>query len=740
MTAFEEFGVLPEIAKAVEEMEWNLPTDIQAEAIPAILGGGDVLMAAETGTGKTGAFCLPILQIVWETVRDQQMGKYPKPSGDQRAVGGSANTKWGLNMYDRDPLMAIDPDLTTCQSRDQQAWQGCRANRGLINSGKYYYEATVTDEGLCRVGWSTGKANRDLGTDKFGYGFGGTGKKSWNKQFDSYGESYGKDDVVGCFLDLHDGVVFFSKNGKIFAVASNLDPQLRNAAVFPAVVLKNAEMHFNFGDQPFKFPPPDGFVACSHAPANNVVMSDASAPAHPLAGGQSRPNAPMAIILEPTRELAEQALAEIRRFKKYLKDPTVRELCVVGGTNSRDQVDALHQGVDIIVGTPGRLEDLVASNDILLNNIRFFVLDEADGLLSQGNWALINRFHGKIPQVTPDGKRLQMIVCSATLHNFEVKKLADQMMRFPTWIDLKGQDSVPETVHHVLVKIDPKTDLSWQNMKRSVQTDGVHSGDRLSFQNWTPEVLSEAVKLLKAEYVVAAVRKFNMDQALIFCRTKLDCDNLERYLTNIDRNLTCVCLHGDRKPQERQQNLQAFKDARVRFLICTDVAARGLDIRGIPFVINVTLPDEVPNYIHRIGRVGRAERMGLAISLVATVQEKVWYHTCQSKGQSCHNTRLKDEGGCCIWYNEVGLMGEIEEHLGVTVPEVGKEMNVPVDEFEGKVTYGQKRQAIGTGYKDHVGLLQATVTQLADLEKRAQTSFLQLRYLNVPGANVGPQA
>ncbi len=138
--------------------------------------------------------------------------------------------------------------------------------------------------------------------------------------------------------------------------------------------------------------------------------------------------------------------------------------------------------------------------------------------------------------------------------------------------------------------------------------------------------MSEAVKLLKGEYCLAAIRAHKMDHGLLFCRTKLDCDNLERFLTRQqsgNQRITCVCLHGDRKPQERKDNLQKFKDKRVNFLICTDVAARGIDISGLPFMINVSLPDEKSNYVHRIGRVGRAERMGLAISLVSTVPEKV---------------------------------------------------------------------------------------------------------------------
>lgn len=115
--------------------------------------------------------------------------------------------------------------------------------------------------------------------------------------------------------------------------------------------------------------------------------------------------------------------------------------------------------------------------------VRFLILDEVDGLLTQGHRDFINRLYREIPNVSADGKRLQMIVCSATLHNFEVKKLADSLMHFPTWIDLKGQDSVPDTIHHCVCVIDPKLDTSWRNLKRHVETDGVHATDRLNYHS-----------------------------------------------------------------------------------------------------------------------------------------------------------------------------------------------------------------------------------------------------------------
>jgi len=125
MTAFEEFGVMPEIGKAVEEMDWLLPTDVQAEAIPLILGGGDVLMAAETGSGKTGAFCLPILQITWESLKDLKDGKTGPSSKVQ------ISDKWGMSFFDRGPALAVSPDGLKCQSREQKEWHGARAVKGV---------------------------------------------------------------------------------------------------------------------------------------------------------------------------------------------------------------------------------------------------------------------------------------------------------------------------------------------------------------------------------------------------------------------------------------------------------------------------------------------------------------------------------------------------------------------------------------------------------------------------------
>ena len=481
---------------------------------------------------------------------------------------------------------------------------------------------------LCRVGVSTSEASLDLGTCRHGFGFGGTGKKSNNKQFDSYGGSYGKADVIGFYLDLDAMEIWYSKNGEDLGQAFSIKGDLRNKVFYPAVVLKNAEMLFNFGETPFKFTPIEGYQAFSKASGAKLVENSKGSSGAGVTERKKVNNAPQAIIMEPSRELAEQTLNQLRQFQSKLPlQPSVTSLLVVGGVPAREQIAALKAGVDIVVATPGRLEDLVNTNELSLSQCRFFVLDEADGLLKAGYEPLINRLHEAVPKVTSDGRRLQMIVCSATLHAMEVRKLADRLMYFPTWVDLKGQDAVPETVHHVVVKINPGRDQGWRQYRNRITTDGVHARDRLD--QGSREEFSEAVKLMKAEYAVRAIDEHKMDYGIIFCRTKVDCDNLEQYLNRIgggknsNQEYSCTVLHGDRKPHERKANLEMFKQMEVKFLICTDVAARGIDIKGLPFMLNVTLPDEKSNYVHRIGRVGRAERMGLAISLVATVPEKV---------------------------------------------------------------------------------------------------------------------
>ena len=154
----------------------------------------------------------------------------------------------------------------------------------------------------------------DLGTDKFGFGFGGTGKKSHAKQFDNYGEAFGMHDVIGCLLDLQKGEIRFMKNGVDLGTAFTLNSQQKSMTFYPAVVLKNAEMAFNFGVKPFKHPPPADFIALTAAPKDFVKNNPISSISQNQGDtSKSINNAPQAIVIEPSRELAEQTYNQIQK-------------------------------------------------------------------------------------------------------------------------------------------------------------------------------------------------------------------------------------------------------------------------------------------------------------------------------------------------------------------------------------------------------------------------------------------
>ncbi|CAG2102596.1 unnamed protein product [Medioppia subpectinata] len=726
MTAFEEMGIMSEIAEAVERMEWTLPTDIQSEAIPLILGGGDVLMAAETGSGKTGAFCIPVLQIVWETLYDMK----------KSAKKEDTTHIWRLSPSDREMNLSLSPDGLSAQSKGDQRWQGCRANYGLRRDptsklNRFYFEVLFTDPGLARVGWSLAGANLELGCDGRSWGYGGTAKKSTAKQFSDYGQPFGdKFDVIGNIIDLDNNTISYTKGGRDLGIAFRLTKQIGEQNVFfPAICVKNAGITVRFTGTDC---PPNtvwvGNASGSQICSNNCGTSVASE-------SQNTKSGPKALIVEPSRELAQQTYDCITQFKKNLSGE-VKQALLVGGINARDQMDQLSAGVDIVVGTPGRIEELINNGNLVLDSCGFFVIDEVDALLQQGNQNLLMRWHSLLPRMFDDGRRLQMIVCSATLHNFDVKNFANRVMFFPIWVDLKGEDSIPETVHHVVYRVDPRQDLSWKSLRTSYKTDGVHYRDNMNYNSPDRETLSEAVKLLKCHYAVKAIDALNIDHAIIFCRTKVDCDSLENHFNaigggprNANNKYSCVCLHSDRKPHERNENLNKFKERKCNFLICTDVAARGIDIKGVPFVIQMTLPDEKSNYLHRIGRVGRAERMGLAISLVSVVQEKVWYHSnCSSRGKGCYETALTDAGGCCIWYNELQILADIEDSLNCIVDTIESDFKLQINAFDGKVTYGAKNTGQRYTYNDHVSQMADEVTQLSKLETNAQNSFLKFYF------------
>merc|ERR1719343_415704 len=476
--------------------------------------------------------------------------------------------------------------------------------------------------------------------------------------------------------------------------------------------------------------------------------------------------------------------------------------------NEQEQLRTLEDGVDICVSTLQKIMDYVRRGKLDMSQIKFLVLDEADDLQKKDDRKEIPRLNSQIKRGRKD--RVQTLFFSATLHTPEVVSMIDEITTRPIWVDLKGKDSVPETVHHVALYIDPMADMPWKDediadrakpadKKNKPETDLVHMKPSMSaIDSKYPGALknSENIKQMKPRYMVKMADLFNMNQCLVFCRTNVDCNNLEAYLnalggtkayggkmeTGKENPYSCVVLAGMRNQDERRQNLEAFKEGDVRFLVCTDVAARGIDIAGLPYVIQTTLPDDIENYIHRIGRCGRAERMGLAISIIATEREKVWYHKCPSRGKNCQpwpgNTKLTipfggdgklrrrddanwivDEGGCSIWYDEPTLIKQIEKRIGMPMkvmdpedfsvegvlespldPEYRKKAkaNVVVKEPPSRralkrkkeekavVVYGMKKDdaTMKTSAK-HTTALAPVVGELAALEKEIQQMFAE---------------
>eukprot|EP00808_Paulinella_micropora_P010228 g7851.t1 len=767
MAYFEGVGLGPELIQAVEDMDWNTPTDVQDEAMPLILGGSDVMIAAETGSGKTGAFCLPGLQLLYEHLRGEARVDMPARTSDAAAdkAGQDGAIDVRFDPAYADQIANISPDGRSVQTREQKRWGGARTNVGFLPKGKWFFEVEVQDEGLCRIGVCTQRAQRDLGTDALGFGFGGTGKAVHNRRYDDYGRMYGMGDVVGCLVDFDVKCIRFSLNGEDQGKAFGLPPQVAGEPLFPAVWLKNAQVMANFGSTPFRYPPSaamggTGFQSLSTAQLSETSAGQQHASSAP-SGGQpadARPGArdksggpspPLMLVMEPTRELAEQVSQEIEKFKKYLKEPSIKQALFIGGGEMRSNLQALQTGPHIVVGTPGVLAALIKSNKLKLNQLRLLVLDEADQLLETGNRTVMTHIHSAC------AGQVQVVICSATLHDPAIADLSKHLCHEPQWVDLKGKDSVPETVEHVVLEVDPRADNSWRN--ETFPTDGIHEHLRTPTQGFAPDVLSFAIKRRKPRLLLQVIEAFQMDQCIIFCRTQVDCDNVEKTLvaaggggggfqgkveSGKENIFSCAVLHGGRRQEERQANLQAFRDGDVRFLISSDVGARGLDISGLPFIVNFTMPDKPEYYIHRVGRVGRAGNPGLAISLIATEKERVWYHDCkrQDRGRGCRQMGIKKEiafgkykgDGCNIWYDEPGLRKMVEQRLGLS--QAGGLPVLNLSELQqGTAAILARAAAVraqadmlsgGVESRAHVEYMSPVAERLAGLEVQAQQTFL----------------
>ena len=288
-----------------------------------------------------------------------------------------------------------------------------------------------------------------------------------------------------------------------------------------------------------------------------------------VTGGAPAAQAPRrvrALILTPTRELAAQVEESVRTYGQYL---TLKSTLIYGGVNINPQIDALRRGVDILVATPGRLLDHLQQKTASLAHVEILVLDEADRMLDMGFIRDIRRILALLPA------RRQNLLFSATFSN-EIRQLADGLLHAPALIDVARRNAESELVAQLVHPVD-----AWR--KRELLTHLVSSGD------WR--------------------------QVLVFTRMKSGANRLAEYLCKA--GIEATAIHGNKSQPARTRALAGFKAGTVRVLVATDIAARGLDIEELPHVVNFELPNVPADYVHRIGRTGRAGSTGVAISLVS---------------------------------------------------------------------------------------------------------------------------
>jgi ATP-dependent RNA helicase RhlE len=272
------------------------------------------------------------------------------------------------------------------------------------------------------------------------------------------------------------------------------------------------------------------------------------------------------LILVPTRELAVQVYESVKTYGKYL---SLKCTAVYGGVDMTPQVKDLRAGVEILVATPGRLLDHIEQKTMNLSKVEILVLDEADRMLDMGFLPDIKRIIAMIPP------QRQSLLFSATFSE-EIKKLANKLLKEPALIEVAKRNSITDLITHVVYQVA-------RDRKRELLTHLIKSND--------------------------------LQQVLIFVRTKHGASRLAEQLEK--DHITATAIHGDKTQPQRLQALADFKQGRVRILVATDVAARGLDIEDLPYVVNFELPTTPEDYIHRIGRTGRAGLKGNAISLAS---------------------------------------------------------------------------------------------------------------------------
>ncbi|MDD7198477.1 DEAD/DEAH box helicase [Parafannyhessea umbonata] len=526
--SFAELGLDEHILRGIDALGFTTPTPVQEQAIPLVLTGRDVIASAQTGTGKTAAFALPILQLIEpysRAAREEQErlanaadvvepqadaqaapADATKPQVDALATPGDAPSAGVTDESAPDAGDAYDgPDVLADDVPDGSASVSARVDadgniRPTRRPRRRHHKAATKPEADSQDGARDAEGSRAADADKPKSGARRGGKSSASRKT--------------------------AKAHKSEAGRSKADGKKR----------RRSRKRGSKGD-------------ASLAPNPN---------AHPFG--------PFALVVTPTRELAQQ----IEDVVSVVCEQTGQTAVVVmGGAKLDRQIRRLEAGCDLLVATPGRLLDLMEHGHLSLADVKVFVLDEADRMLDMGFWPSVRRIVAALP------RKRQTLLFSATIPP-SIKGTVDTMLKDPATVEIARVGQTADTVEEHLC----------------------------------PVTQGQKLQLLEA-----LLKRYTPERVLVFCRTKTRVDEVAQMLRR--GGFKCDLMHSGRNQSERERALRRFRSAEVQVLVATDVMSRGIDISGIDAVVNFDVPMDPEDYVHRIGRTGRAGHEGLAFTFVA---------------------------------------------------------------------------------------------------------------------------
>ena len=497
VTSFAELGLNEHILAGVKALGFQEPTPVQAEAIPYVLAGRDVVASAQTGTGKTAAFALPVLQNIMDASRAAReeivANQDDSPTGDTGEPAG-------------DVLADAAPD----ESRSIPVPAQGGEDRPPRRRRRRHHRRTSSD-GASKT--SAGDADKTP-TD---------GKRTSSKARHSA-----------------------SRRAK---------SRQKDAA--------EAKPKDEGGQRQRR----RGRKRRKDAKATSMRHADTR-----KGNPDARPFGPFALVVTPTRELAQQ----IDRVVSVVCEHTgQRAVIVMGGAKFERQIRQLEEGCDMLVATPGRLIDLMEHDHVDLSHVQVLVLDEADRMLDMGFWPSVRRIMAALPA------QRQNLLFSATIPP-SIKSTIDAMLHEPAYVEIARVGSTADTVEQHLCPVT-------QGQKASLLQEIILSGGAAS---------ADA-----------------LERVLVFCRTKQRVDDVSRTLKNA--GMSVDEMHSDRPQKARERALAKFRAGKCQVLVATDVMSRGIDVSGIDAVVNFDVPLDPEDYVHRIGRTGRAGATGHAYTFLA---------------------------------------------------------------------------------------------------------------------------